>query len=167
MSSIPSGCRCRNALIGQGKPHAAAACGRESIRCANASSRNRDRTATGQGVKCGPMPTHKTCTALDWEDVRFFAALAHHRHYASAARALGASPAEVEQRLGNLESALGHRLFRRTGHSLALSAAGAAALADAAQMEMAACSLSQLRAREELSAGDRADCTGRPDPRRR
>jgi DNA-binding transcriptional LysR family regulator len=113
------------------------------------------------------MPAHKTSPALDWEDVRFFTALAHHRNFTAAARALGVPPGEVERRLGNLESALGHRLFHRTGHALDLNAAGAAALAEAAQMEMAACSLSQLRAREELSAGDRADCTGRCDPRRR
>jgi DNA-binding transcriptional LysR family regulator len=77
------------------------------------------------------------------------------------------APAEVELRIGKLESALGHRLFHRAGQTLELNAAGAAALAEAAQMEMAACSLTQLRAREELSAADRADCTGRCDSRRR
>jgi DNA-binding transcriptional LysR family regulator len=113
------------------------------------------------------MPHHKTSPALDWEDVRFFAALARHRGVTATARALQATPEAVERRLANLESTLGHRLFQRTGHTLELNAAGAAALAEAAQMEMAACSLGQLRAREELSVGDRADCTGRCDPRRR
>jgi DNA-binding transcriptional LysR family regulator len=113
------------------------------------------------------MTIHNTSPALDWEDVRFFAALARHRNPGAAARSLGVTAAEVERRIGNLEAALGHRLFNRTGHSLELNGAGAAALAEAAQMEMAACSLAQLRARDELSAGDRADCTGRCDPRRR
>jgi DNA-binding transcriptional LysR family regulator len=113
------------------------------------------------------MPTHRPAPALDWEDVRCFAAVARHRGFAAAARALEVTPAVVERRIANLEAALGHRLFVRTGHTLELNAAGAAALAEAAQMEMAACSLTQLRAREELSAGDRTDCTGRRDPARR
>jgi DNA-binding transcriptional LysR family regulator len=110
-----------------------------------------------------PRPT----TALDWEDVRYFAALARHRSSTATARALTCTVDTVERRIANLETALGHRLFQRQGNTLALTPAGAAALAEAAQMEMAACSLSQLRAREELSARDRVDCTGSCDPRRR
>ena len=106
------------------------------------------------------MRAPSTPPVLDWEDIRFFAALARHRGVAAAARALGVASGEIERRLANFERAIGHRLFHRRGATLELNAAGAAALAEAAQMEMAACSLSQLRAREELSAQDRGDCTG-------
>ena len=105
--------------------------------------------------------------AIDWEDIRHFAALARHRSYAAAARALATTPEDVERRVSHLQVTLGHALFHRQGHTLELNAAGAAALAEAAQMEMAACSLVQLRARRELSARQRTDCTGDTNPRRR
>jgi len=104
--------------------------------------------------------------ALDWEDIRFFVTLAHHRTVAAAARALDVAPELVERRLASFENTIGHSLFRRTGNSLELNPAGAAALAEAAQMEMAACSLTQLRARQ-LSPREAGDCTGGCDPRRR
>lgn len=83
---------------------------------------------------------------LDWEDVRYFAALARHRTPRATARALDSKPATVERRLNNLEAALGQTLFSRNASGFRLNAAGAAALAEAAQMEMAACSLLQKRA---------------------
>ena len=82
-------------------------------------------------------------TTLDWDDVRFFTVLARHRSVTSAARALGAPPDLVRTRLANLEAALGYPLFERGSGRWELSRAGAAALAEAAQMEMAACSLMQ------------------------
>jgi len=82
-------------------------------------------------------------TVLDWEDVRYFAALARHRTLLATARALKVPSAAVERRLISLESALGYPLFIRSGSEFALNPAGAAALAEAAQMEMAACSLLQ------------------------
>lgn len=86
--------------------------------------------------------THKKRTAsLDWEDVRFFTALAHHGTLAAAARALKATHATVSRRLASLEATLGHSLFTRNAQGFALNAAGASALAEAAQMEMAACAL--------------------------
>jgi len=78
---------------------------------------------------------------LDWEDVRFFAVLARHRTLLATARALKVSCEAVERRLTSLESVLGYALFLRSGSEFALNPAGAAALAEAAQMEMAACSL--------------------------
>jgi DNA-binding transcriptional LysR family regulator len=80
---------------------------------------------------------------LDWEDVRCFAALARHRTLLATSRALNVSPDAVERRLANLEAALGYPLFTRTGREFAINSAGAAALGEAAQMEMAACSLLQ------------------------
>jgi len=86
-----------------------------------------------------------TLPRLNWEDVRFFAALARHRTLAATARALDSTAAQVERRLVHLESTLGHPLFTRSAGSFRLNAAGSAALAEAAQMEMAACSILQKR----------------------
>ena len=80
---------------------------------------------------------------LDWEDVRCFAALARHRTLLATSRALNVNPEAVERRLASLEATLGYPLFTRAGREFAINAAGAAALAEAAQMEMAACSLLQ------------------------
>lgn len=87
-----------------------------------------------------PIPT------LDWEDVRYFIAIARHGTLLGAARNLRVPPEVVVRRLESLEAALGFALFTRNANALALNAAGAAAMAEAAQMEMAACSLTQKRA---------------------
>src|SRR5262245_53558536 len=89
--------------------------------------------------------TDKTRTAVDWEDVRFFTALARHGTLAATARTLKVTHATVARRLANFEAALGRPLFTRSANGFALNAAGAAALAEAAQMEMAACALSDKR----------------------
>jgi len=90
-----------------------------------------------------PTMQRQRTSVLDWEDVRFFAALARHRTLLGTARALKVTSESVERRLLSLESALGYPLFVRSGTEFTLNAAGAAALAEAAQMEMAACSLMQ------------------------
>ena len=84
-------------------------------------------------------------TSLDWEDIRFFAALARHHTLAATAGALDTTPTHVERRLAHLERTLGYALFTRGASGFRLNSAGAAALAEAAQMEMAACSLLQKR----------------------
>ena len=89
------------------------------------------------------MHDKRRFAALDWEDVHFFAALARHRTLPATARALKVNTETVERRLASLEALLGYALFTHTGREFELNAAGAAALAEAAQMEMAACSLLQ------------------------
>jgi DNA-binding transcriptional LysR family regulator len=91
------------------------------------------------------MTDQKRTALLDWEDVRFFAALARHATLAATARALKVTHATVSRRLANLETTLGLALFSRSAHGFALNAAGAAALAEVAQMEMAACALMERR----------------------
>jgi DNA-binding transcriptional LysR family regulator len=83
--------------------------------------------------------------SLDWEDIRVFAALARHRSLAVTARSLATSPAAVETRLTRLEALLGYPLFARNAATFTLNRAGAEILAEAAQMEMAACSMLQKR----------------------
>jgi DNA-binding transcriptional LysR family regulator len=89
---------------------------------------------------------------LDWEDIRFFSVLARHRRLDIAARALGVPRREVVRRIGHLERALGARLFDRSAQRYRLSAFGAAALGEAAQMEMAACALFEQLARTNAGA---------------
>src|SRR5215831_11417984 len=89
--------------------------------------------------------TDKKRTAVDWEDIRFFTALARHGTLAATARTLKVTHATVARRLANFEAALGRPLFTRGSDGFALNAAGAAALAEAAQMEMAACALADRR----------------------
>lgn len=82
---------------------------------------------------------------LDWEDVRVFAALARHRTLARAQLALKMRGADIIRRISRLERTLGRKLFVHREKSFRLSAAGIAALGEAAQMEMAACSLVEAR----------------------
>jgi DNA-binding transcriptional LysR family regulator len=91
------------------------------------------------------MTNKKTSASLDWEDVRFFTVLARHGTLAATARALKVTHAVVSRRLASLEATLGHSLFTRNVQRFALNAAGASALAEAAQMEMAACALTEKR----------------------
>jgi LysR family transcriptional regulator, transcriptional activator for dmlA len=91
------------------------------------------------------MTNNTRLASLDWEDVRVFTVLARQRTLAATAQALQTSPTAVTRRLDRLESALGYALFTRSAGRFTLNRAGASALADAAQMEMAACSLVQKR----------------------
>src|SRR5262245_45775071 len=91
------------------------------------------------------MAVQKRTAGLDWEDVRYFAALARHGTLAATARTLKVTHATVARRLANLESTLGHPLFARNRDGYRLNAAGAAALGEAAQMELAAGALHAAR----------------------
>jgi len=99
------------------------------------------------------MTDKKHTATLDWEDVRFFTALARHGTLAATARSLKVTHATVARRLANFETTIGRPLFTRSAAGLALNAAGAAALAEAAQMEMAACALAEKRERPDTVAG--------------
>ncbi|ABC82012.1 LysR family transcriptional regulator [Anaeromyxobacter dehalogenans] len=83
---------------------------------------------------------HRT-GALDWEDVRCFAALARAGSLSGAGRALGVNHATVARRVAALERALGRRLLERRPDGVRPTAAGAAALERARDMERAAASL--------------------------
>ncbi|MFG1373907.1 LysR family transcriptional regulator [Xanthobacter oligotrophicus] len=90
-------------------------------------------------------------TALDWEDARFFAALARHGSLSATARALGVNHATVARRVAAMEQALGEKLFERRPDGYALTPAGTRALEAADAMEKAARRL--LRAQEERPLG--------------
>jgi len=83
------------------------------------------------------MPERKR-TALDWEDIRHFMALARQGTLSGAARALRVNHATVARRIAGLEAALGRPLFERRPTGYVLTADGRAVLDEAAAMDRAA-----------------------------
>lgn len=77
-------------------------------------------------------------TGLDWEDVRFFVALARHGSLSATARALAVTHVTVARRVAGLERALGAKLMERRPSGFVLTAAGERALTAASAMERAA-----------------------------
>lgn len=97
------------------------------------------------------MPDRKR-TDLDWEDVRYFVALARHQTLSATARALHVNHATVARRIASLEALLGHPLFDRRASGYALTAEGKALVKHANAMNEAALSiLRRLDAGTELS----------------
>ncbi|MCB1502794.1 MAG: LysR family transcriptional regulator [Bauldia sp.] len=78
---------------------------------------------------------------MDWNDLRFVLAVARQRTLAAAGQSLGVDPTTVGRRIISLETALGARLYDRTGDGYLPTAAGHAAVARAEKMEQIALSL--------------------------
>lgn len=98
------------------------------------------------------MPDRKRTDNLDWEDIRYFVALARHRSLSATARALRVNHATVARRVAGLETVLGHALFERRPDGYALTAEGKAVLDEASAMDEAALSvLRRLDAGTELN----------------
>jgi DNA-binding transcriptional LysR family regulator len=97
------------------------------------------------------MPDRFRTAGIDWEDVRFFAALARHGSLSAAARALTVNHATVARRLATLEQALGAKLFKRRPTGYELTAAGRRALDAADAMEGAAVALARLEPEPALT----------------
>jgi DNA-binding transcriptional LysR family regulator len=88
---------------------------------------------------------------IDWEDVRFFAALARHGSLSATARVLTVNHATVARRLAALEQTLGTKLFKRRPSGYELTTAGRSALEAADAMEGAATALSRLERDKTLT----------------
>jgi DNA-binding transcriptional LysR family regulator len=98
------------------------------------------------------MPERKRTADLDWEDIRYFVALARHGSLSGTARALRVNHATVARRVASLETKLGRALFDRRADGYALTAEGKAVLDEAQVMDEAALSvLRRLDAGTELS----------------
>src|SRR2546427_11510443 len=98
------------------------------------------------------MPDKKRTGRLDWEDVRYFVALARHGTLSATARALRVNHATVARRIASLETLLGRTLFDRRAKGYVLTAGGKAVLDGANAMDEAALSiLRRLDAGPELS----------------
>ena len=79
-----------------------------------------------------------------WDDVRFFLAIARESSLSGAARALNVDHATVGRRLTSLEQRLGAKLFNRTPEGFVITSAGRAMLAQAEAMEGASVALERL-----------------------
>ncbi len=77
-------------------------------------------------------------TDMDWEDLRFFVALARNRSLSAAARALKVNHATVARRISALELSLGAQLFERRPDGYVLTAQGQSISAETAAMASAA-----------------------------
>ena len=98
------------------------------------------------------MPEKNRTAELDWEDVRYFVALARHRSLSATARALRVNHATVSRRVSNLEAQLGRSLFDRQAQGYVLTLDGKAILHEANVMDEAALSvLRRIDASLELS----------------
>lgn len=89
-----------------------------------------------------------------WDDVRFFLAVARTGSLSSAARALGVGHVTVGRRIAALEKRLGVTLLNRTPDGFATTPAGEAILRQCAAMESAAMDLERIVAgRDSLVSG--------------
>ena len=61
---------------------------------------------------------------LDWDDFRFFLAIARHRTYSAAAKELRVTQSTVGRRLASLQASLGVRLLQRTDDGYVMTMAG-------------------------------------------
>ena len=75
---------------------------------------------------------------LDWDDLRFFLAIARHGSLTSAARELRVAQSTVGRRLASLEASLGVRLLHRTPEGYTLTLAGQDVLNQAERVEVEA-----------------------------
>lgn len=98
------------------------------------------------------MPVKKRTANLDWEDVRYFVALARHGTLSATARALRVNHVTVARRIASLEATVRRSLFERRAEGYLLTADGKAVLDEASLMDEGALSvLRRLDAGTELS----------------
>jgi DNA-binding transcriptional LysR family regulator len=98
------------------------------------------------------MADQKRTGALDWEDLRYFVALARCGTLSATARDLRVNHATVARRVTSLETRLGRTLFDRRADGYALTADGKAVVDAAHLMDEAALSiLNRLDAGTDLS----------------
>ncbi|MDB5363790.1 MAG: LysR family transcriptional regulator [Rhodospirillales bacterium] len=87
------------------------------------------------------MPDRKRTEAVDWDDLRYFAALARLGSLSAVARSLGVNHATVARRVARLEAHFGRALFDRRPEGYLPTAAAAMLLEDVGAMDRAAGSL--------------------------
>jgi DNA-binding transcriptional LysR family regulator len=89
------------------------------------------------------MPTRSDSEAMNWDDVRVFAAVARATSLARGARDAGLDRSTASRRIAALESSIGARLFLRTREGLRLSPLGDRLFQHAERMEEEARALSR------------------------
>src|SRR6266550_9236011 len=89
-------------------------------------------------VRYGLWKAHRAvreCTMIDWDDVRYFLAVARGGSVRAAAKRLGVNHATVLRRIAQLEERLGAHMFEKLPSGYRLTAAGEEVLELANQME--------------------------------
>jgi molybdenum-dependent DNA-binding transcriptional regulator ModE len=69
-------------------------------------------------------PAARECTMIDWDDVRYFLAVARGGSVRAAAKELGVNHATVLRRIAPLEDRLGTQMFEKLPSGYRLTAAG-------------------------------------------
>ena len=87
---------------------------------------------TGSGRRTPAVPD---CTMIDWDDVRYFLAVARGGSVRAAAKRLGVNHATVLRRIAQLEERLGAQMFEKLPSGYRQTAAGEEVLELAIQME--------------------------------
>jgi DNA-binding transcriptional LysR family regulator len=83
-------------------------------------------------------------TLLDWDDLRFYLALARHGGLSAAANELHVAQSTVGRRLASIEASLGVRLLNRTPDGYVMTRAGEDVLTRAERLESEAVALERL-----------------------
>src|SRR3954454_15635793 len=98
-------------------------------------------TPARAAVRCAPYglwkarQTVRNCTMIDWDDVRYFLAVARGGSVRAAAERLGVYHSTVLRRVAQLEERLGAQMFEKLPSGYRLTAAGEEVLELANQME--------------------------------
>jgi DNA-binding transcriptional LysR family regulator len=87
---------------------------------------------------------------LDWDDLRFFLAVARHRTLAAAAKRLHVTQSTVSRRLASLQAGMGVRLLHRLADGYALTLAGETIRAHVERVEAEALSVERAVARQDV-----------------
>jgi DNA-binding transcriptional LysR family regulator len=93
---------------------------------------------TSDGIGRGFWKAHRAvpdCTMIDWDDVRYFLAVARGGSVRAAAGRLGVNHSTALRRIAQLEERLGTHMFEKLPSGYRLTAAGEEVLAFANQME--------------------------------
>jgi DNA-binding transcriptional LysR family regulator len=97
---------------------------------------------------------NRVSAGWQWDDIRFFLAVARAGSLSAAARVLSVGHVTVGRRVALLERRLGVKLLNRTPDGFSISPAGQAILGQCAAMESAALDLERIVAgRDSLTAG--------------
>lgn len=88
-------------------------------------------------------------TMIDWNDIRYFLAVADHGSTLSAGRALRVSQTTVARRIAALEQAIGLPLFEKRQAGYSATPAGAELVERARQVEVAATAFAEAAAAEK------------------